>query len=247
MVYSKLSILSLEITSLDYSDILESIVNAKNEAKLIIITGANANTVNIALDNLKFAKILNKFNIVHPDGIGIFLTSRFLFGKDGLKNRITGSDLYPRLIQLALKNYWSFYFFGDTDETHRKIPLNYPGLRIVGSCNGFIYNNDSLISDINKSCPDFLIVGLGSPKQEEWIIDNMEKVNTKIIIAVGEGIKVFAGTKKRGPKFVQMIGFEWLVRLLTEPKRLWKRYLIGIPLFIFRVLIWKIKLVIKRT
>lgn len=237
---NKLDILYVEISKVDYSDILISIKNIFLEGKQIVITGANVNTINLALEKLKFREVLSKFNLVHPDGIGVFLASKFLYGKNGFSKRITGSDFYFELIKESLKNNWSFFFFGDTDETLSKISRANPDLCVKGFCNGFNFNNDKLIKDINTAKPDILIVGLGSPKQEDWIVTNRDNVNAKVIVAVGDGIKVFAGTKKRGTKLVRILGLEWFVRLINEPKRLWKRYIIGIPLFILRVLKYKL-------
>jgi len=239
---NKLDILYVEISKVDYSDILISIKNIFLVGKQIVITGANVNTINLALEKLKFREVLSKFNLVHPDGIGVFLASKFLYGKNGFSKRITGSDFYIELIKESLKNNWSFFFFGDTDETLSKISKANPDLYVKGFCNGFNFNNDKLIKDINTAKPDILIVGLGSPKQEDWIVTNRDNVNAKVIVAVGDGIKVFAGTKKRGTKLVRILGLEWFVRLINEPKRLWKRYLIGIPLFIFRILYYKFRL-----
>ena len=237
---NKLDILYVEISKVDYSDIQILIKNTFLEGKRIVITGANVSTINLALEKLKFREVLSKFNLVHPDGIGVFLASKFLYGKNGFSKRITGSDFYIELIKESLKNNWSFFFFGDTDETLSKISKANPDLYVKGFCNGFNFNNDKLIKDINTAKPDILIVGLGSPKQEDWIVTNRDNVNPKVIIAVGDGIKVFAGTKKRGTKLVRILGLEWFVRLINEPKRLWKRYIIGIPLFILRVLKYKL-------
>ncbi|MCX7876365.1 MAG: WecB/TagA/CpsF family glycosyltransferase [Melioribacteraceae bacterium] len=237
--FNKIDIQIIKICNVDYNEIINLIMNALTELKQIIISYANINTINLALKDIKFAEVLNKYDIIHPDGIGVFLASKFLYNKNGFKKRITGSDFYIDLIKESLINNWSFFFFGDTDETLSRIPKVQPHLKIAGSCNGFNYYLEDLLNQINKSNPDILIVGLGSPKQEEWIIKNKDKLNTKVIIAVGEGIKVFAGIKKRGFKFVQSIGLEWIVRLLHEPRRLWKRYFIGIPMFIFRIIKYK--------
>jgi N-acetylglucosaminyldiphosphoundecaprenol N-acetyl-beta-D-mannosaminyltransferase len=236
---NKLEILQVEVGKVDYSDILKSIKKTYTEEKQIILTGANVNTINLALKNLKYGELLSNFDIIHPDGIGLFLASKFLYGKNGFKKRITGSDFYIELIKESLKNNWSFFIFGDKCETLNKISKVNPRLNIRGLCNGFNFNNDELIKNVNTSQPDILIVGIGSPQQEEWIIDNKNNIPTKIIIAVGDGIKVFAGNKKRGPKIFQKIGLEWFIRFLYEPKRLWKRYFIGIPLFIFRIIKFK--------
>lgn len=234
-----IEILSCKINSVYYDDLLNAVDNAIIRNKNIIITGANAHIINLAQVDKEFRNCLKGFDIVHPDGIGLYLAMRFLYPKSKKIKRITGSDFYKELIPHSIKRNYSFYFLGDTNNTLNRIPLNIPDLKINGMNNGFGFNTDLVIDSINKSNSDILIVGLGSGFQEKWIAENKSKVNTKVIIAVGDGIKVFAGTKKRGPKLIQKIGLEWFVRFLYEPKRLWKRYFIGIPLFIFRVIKFK--------
>lgn len=236
---NKLDILYSGISKVDYTDILKSVENSFAEEKQIILTGANVNTINLALKNLKYGEVLSKFDIIHPDGIGVFLASKFLYGKKGFTKRMTGSDFYVEFIKESFKNNWSFFFFGDTEETLNKISNANPYLIIKGYCNGFNFKSEELIDKVNTSKPNILIVGLGSPKQEEWIVRNKSNLKVNVIIAVGDGIKVFAGNKRRGPKILQKLGFEWFVRFIFEPKRLWKRYFIGIPLFIFRVIKFK--------
>ena len=131
------------------------------------------------------------------------------------------------------------FLFGDTDSTLELVKYSNKNLRIVGVYNGFVYSNNDLIEQINSKSPDILIVGLGCPKQERWISENKTKVNVKILLAVGDGIKVFAGTKIRGHLLFRKLGLEWFVRLINHPLLYWMRYIIGIPLFIFRVLKYK--------
>lgn len=237
---NKLGILQFQIDKIDYPAMLDAIEIAFKEEKQITLTGANVHTINLSTKNIKFRKVLNQIDIIHPDGIGVFLASRFLFGKHGFVSRITGSDFYIQLIKYSIENGLSLFFFGDVKETLDQISKKHPGLKIRGLCNGFDFNNEELIKTINSSEPDILIVGLGSPKQEDWIVSNKEKIKTKVIIAVGDGIKVFAGIKKRGPKIIRLIGLEWFARLVYEPKRLWKRYILGNPIFILRLFKYKL-------
>ncbi len=234
-----INILNVKLSKVCYSDLLNLINQSINRLSTITITYCNAHIINLSVNNKSLGKTLNKIDVVHPDGIGIFLASKFLYGKNGFNSRFTGSDFYLHLIDYAVKQNWSFYFFGDEEKTLEKISTNYSELKIAGLCNGFTFNQNEIIDEINDANPDILIVGLGSPKQEEWVIENKGQVKAKVIIAVGEGIKVFAGTKKRGSKIVRFFGFEWLIRLINEPKRLWKRYLIGNPLFIISILKFK--------
>ena len=214
------NLLGIYLNNISYSEILSSIQQSIQNRTQISICYANVNSVNLSFNNEKIINVFFAFDIVHPDGFGVSLGSKILFGKDFKSNRISGSDLYEHLIEWGIEHKYNFFFFGDTQTTLNQINVHYPQLKVVGMQNGFEFENLSLINKINQSDVDILIVGLGTPKQEEWIIQNKKSINAKIIIAAGDGIKVFSGTKKRGPKFIQIIGLEWLVRLFFEPKRL---------------------------
>jgi N-acetylglucosaminyldiphosphoundecaprenol N-acetyl-beta-D-mannosaminyltransferase len=229
-----LDFFNLRINKVTYSILLKLIESSLVDNNSACITYVNANTLNIIYKNKKLRELYSKFDIIHPDGIGVFLASKFLYGERCFTSRINGSDLYLGLIDLAILNDWSFFFLGDIDENLKKIGPNHPELNVVGYFNGYTYN-EHIIEKINSVHPDILIVGLGSPKQEIWIQENKCRLNAKIILAVGDGIKIFAGVKKRGFPVLRKLGLEWLVRLIGEPKRLWGRYLLGIPLFLFRI------------
>ncbi len=230
-----LDFFNLKVNKVTYSILLKTIESALLENNSACITYANANTLNIIYQNKYLMELFSSFDIIHLDGFGVFFASKFLYGSNGFQNRITGSTFYKLLLEEGIKGNWKFFFFGDKEETLKKISSVHTDLKIVGYHNGFEFDNNKIIDMINNTNPDILIVGMGSPKQEKWIINSKNNLDVKIIIAVGDGIKVFSGIKKRGPKFLQKIGLEWLVRLFFEPKRLWRRYLIGIPVFILRI------------
>lgn len=234
-----MQIISLVINNINYHELIAQIRESIEKKKKLFITGANAHIVNLTEDDFEFRKSLKNFDIIHPDGIGVFWASKFLYGKNGMTNRINGSDFYEHLISYCQQSNISIYFFGDKQSTLELINLKQPHLNIAGFNSGYNFNDKDVIEKINAAKPDILIVGLGSGKQEKWIALNGQKINVNIIIAVGDGIKVFAGTKKRGPKVFRQLGFEWLIRFFYEPKRLWKRYFIGNPLFILRVVRFK--------
>lgn len=234
-----LELFGIKFSRLSYEEILDAIQFAILNKKQTSICYANVNSVNLSVNEKNIGKLVSEFDIVHPDGLGVLLGSKIIFGKDGFSFRLNGSDLYERIIEKSILNHWKLYIFGDTDETLEKVLYNCTELSIVGIKNGYVFENDKLLAEINKSKADILIVGLGTPKQEQWIVKNKSSLLVHVIIAVGDGIKVFAGTKRRGPKIIQRLGFEWFIRFIFEPKRLWKRYFIGIPLFIFRVIKFK--------
>lgn len=237
-----MKIFDISLTNISASSFIEIINSALLGNSQVKFTYATAATLNIVYKDQELVKIYRIFNLIHPDGIGVFIASKYLYGKNVLIKRFTGSDFYPILIKESIKRNWKYFILGDNDETLNLIPNVNPELQIVGTQNGFEYSNVDLIRKINTSVPDILILGLGCPNQEIWIYENFKKINAKVILAVGDGIKVFAGNKIRGPKIIQRIGLEWLIRLLTNFRKYWKRYLIGIPLFIFRVIKFKISL-----
>ena len=111
-------------------------------------------------------------------------------------------------------------------------------MKIVGYMSGYfdVAKEGSVIDAINARKPDLLLVAMGVPKQEKWICRNKDKVNSKIIIAVGGFFDFMAGTNRRAPKFMRRLGMEWIYRIYQEPKRMWRRYVFGIPEFLYHTL-----------
>lgn len=236
----KFNIFGLDIDKTSYSALLNKIITSINSKKKTTIGYANANTLNNIFNNPELQKIISSFIITHPDGIGVYLASRFLYGKKGI-NRMTGSDFYPLLIEEGIKNKWRFFFFGHDKKTLERTGVSNPELTICGYSEGYNFDTDTVIDQINNSDTNILVVGLGFPGQEKWIFENKNKLNCNVIIAVGDGIRVFSGTKKRGARFIRKLGFEWLIRIITNPAKYWKRYLIGNPVFLLRII--KLKLI----
>lgn len=231
----------IKINNISGNELLQFINEAISLKYNKKITYAHFNTLNQLYENKSLSFLFNQFDYVHPDGIGILLGSKLLFSEDGLDKRITGSDFYPTLISTAIQKKWRMFFFGDKPEILERIRIKNSELIVTGHIPGYDYDSDGVVKQVNKTKPDILIVGLGQPLQEKWIIENKDNLDVNVIIAVGDGIKVFAGIKPRGPKFIQKMGLEWLIRLIHNPRQYWKRYLIGIPLFIFRILKEKYK------
>ena len=237
-----IDLFGVNVTKINYYDLLTEIEKRRINNKLLTISYVTVNSINLIIRHRALLDKFNSFDIVHSDGIGIFLCSKYLYGKNGLKNRFTGSDFYPELLSLAKTRGWKLFLFGGDNKTTLLIREKLKGILDFETVSGFDFSDEIILQKINYFQPDVLLVGLGCPLQEKWIQKNKNHLEVKIILAVGEGLKIFAGNKKRGPKMIQNLGFEWLVRLITEPKKMWKRYLIGIPLFIFRVIKYKISL-----
>ncbi len=233
--FKTVNILGLQVANVSTSDVLSVITTALRSKSRILITYANFNTIYLCADS-SLQQTINRFQLIHPDGIATYIASKLLYGNNGLANRLTGSDIYNCIILDSVLTQEKLFFFGDTSYTIEMIHKSMPAHRIAGAISGFNFITDDVISEINAAKPGILLVGLGTPLQENWIMENAGKIDCPVIIAVGEGIKIFAGIKKRGPRWVQSAGLEWIVRLFYQPKYLLKRYTYGFSLFLFRVI-----------
>lgn len=204
------------------------------------ITYVNIHVLNIAYKDRELAKIINSAELVYPDGAGAILGARIL-GRD-LGERLTGADWIDQICRaLAKTNYRIFILAGENEnaiQAARILAERYPGLKIAGVHHGYFDKEscDEILSLINYSRADLLFVGFGSPLQEKWIAANEARLMPRLIWPVGALFDFVTGRIQRGPRPLLDHGFEWLARLIAEPGKLWQRYLVGNPLFIFRVL-----------
>jgi N-acetylglucosaminyldiphosphoundecaprenol N-acetyl-beta-D-mannosaminyltransferase len=131
---------------------------------------------------------------------------------------------------------------GVAQEAARRLQARYPDLEIVGVHHGFFdhaagsLENEAVVREINDARPDILLVGMGMPLQEYWLMENQDRLQGGVVLTGGAVFDYVSGGLRRGPRALTHSGFEWLARLLVEPRRLWRRYLIGNPLFLLRVL-----------
>lgn len=235
------NILGADINNLTNESFLDYISEGIRNEKKLTIGYANADTLNKIYEDRNLKNIFNSFDLIHPDGVGVYLASRILFGENGLHRRLTGSDFYPLLINESINKNWSYFFFGHSNEILEEIKIQHPSLNISGMNEGYDYDNAKVIGKINKANPDIIVIGLSCPHQEKWIYHNRDKIKFKIILAAGDGIKIFANKKVRGPLVFRKIGLEWAVRLISYPISNFRKYVIGVPLFIFRIIKSKLK------
>ena len=175
-------------------------------------------------------------DLVTADGMSVVWASRLL-GR-GLKERVTGIDLFERLVEHATHRGLAVYFLGAREESVRgTVELfanKYPALRIAGYHNGYFEASDSqsVSEAIRLSGADVLFVAMGSPRQESWIASNLALTGVSFALGVGGSFDHLSGLARRAPRWMQRNGLEWLHRLAQEPRRLWRRYLIGNLAFI---------------
>jgi N-acetylglucosaminyldiphosphoundecaprenol N-acetyl-beta-D-mannosaminyltransferase len=187
-----------------------------------------------------FRRILSIAEFVICDGVGILIASR-LFSEQKIMHRLVGSGLMMRLCELSASKGHRVFLLGGTEGAAERcassLQKRMPSLQIVGTyepplvTNELCFDNAEIVESINSQTPDILFVALGAPKQEKWIERHRRELAAPILMGVGASFDFIGGKVPRAPVWMQRVGIEWLFRLLVEPKRLAKRYLIGIPRF----------------
>lgn len=209
--------------------------------KLRTIYTPNTEIVMAAKSNYGLRDIINRGDLIVPDGIGLIYASRMK--KKPLTERVTGFDLSIKLLEIGNKNSYSIYLLGGQEGIAKKASKNiknkYPEINIAGFHNGYFKGEEELeiIEDINSKKPDIIFVGLGFPKQEIWIDENKDRLRGKVIIGNGGVMDILAGNSKRAPEIYQKLGLEWFYRLAKNPSRL-KRQLV-LPKFMLEVIFKK--------
>lgn len=224
----------IPIRNLNLADLKKEIMINKNHLFFV-----NADNMNKVYKNKKLREILkkNKLNVI--DGSGVNMAAKILGHQ--VKENLNGTDLFPVLLNMFSKDNKKVYFIGSSQEslegTINYVKTNYPNLIMVGKRNGYFTKEqkDSIFQDIAISQADYIFVAMGTPIQEVFIQELSQKYDVGTCIGVGGLFDFYSGNKARAPRFLRELGMEWLYRLYLEPRRLWKRYIIGNPLFILRV------------
>ena len=226
------------ITSEQLNQEVKSII-LQNRKELILNT--NVHGINLAQKHPWLKQFRNLAAIVHCDGAGVMLGLRIL----GLSVpcRITIHGWMASLAELCVKNDFSMFFLGArpgiAELAAGNIRDRYPGLRIIGTHHGYFEKtgkeSDLVVSAINKLRPDIVIVGFGMPIQEKWIKENWEKIDAHIFVPGGGCFNFLSGAMPTCPKWLANMGFEWLFRLASEPRRLFVRYVWGNSRFLLDV------------
>lgn len=235
----RVKVLGVPVDTGDVSSAIEHVHTLiQNHEKGHYILAVNAEKV-IALQKDPFlGSMFDNAALLLPDGIGVVLAIRWLYGVRTA--RIPGADFMQAICREASYKGYKIFIYGGEEEVNRKaiekLRITYPGIRIVGFSTGYLDDNgmDALISKINESKADILFVGLGSPKQERWVQKYLPKLNSIMVCqGIGGTLDVISGKTRRAPVYVQKIGFEWLYRLIKDPKRI--RRQLSYPAFAFKV------------
>jgi N-acetylglucosaminyldiphosphoundecaprenol N-acetyl-beta-D-mannosaminyltransferase len=189
-------------------------------------------------------RIFNVSGLTTPDGMPLVWLCHLKGYRD--VSRVYGPDLMLAICERSIARGYRHFFYGGADGVAEKMAVNlrhrFPGLSVAGTYSppfrSLTPEEDAeIVRMINEASPDIVWVGLGAPKQERWMAAHGDKLTAPVLIGVGAAFDFHAGLKKQAPCWMQRRGLEWLFRLMTEPRRLWRRYLINNPLFVMLVLL----------
>lgn len=196
----------------------------------------------------EIARMYSKATVAAIDGMPIVKMAR----SRGFKcERCAAPDIMGPIFEESVRQGKTHYFYGGkNDDVLEKLRENlerdYPGIQIVGMYSppfrALTKEEDQyVVNMINEAKPDFLWVGIGAPKQEIWMMDHVARINNCVMFGVGAGFNFFAGTLDKAPEWIEKHSLEWLYRLIKEPKRLWKRYIIGGLKFLYYSVLYELK------
>jgi len=232
----------------------------------VLINTINAHSYNVAQKDEVFAESINVnvnvkedercWKYLIPDGASIVKACRWLKGKSQPKERIAGWDLFEfemshlnskmRELKNEKMNKWRVMFMGSSEKVlsliRTRAEKDYPNLEIVTYSPPYKEefsdeDNAAIITAINEAKPDLLWIGMTAPKQEKWVYRHWNELDIDCHVGtIGAVFDFYAGTVERAPLWMQRHGLEWLYRLVRQPRKMWKRYLVGNPLFLYNVL-----------
>jgi N-acetylglucosaminyldiphosphoundecaprenol N-acetyl-beta-D-mannosaminyltransferase len=192
---------------------------------------------------------LNNPNIIlYPDSTAIYIAMKLFTSCK--YSKLVSTDLLDQSLQEFIRNKNSLFFFGDSNDVVKraveKLKSINPDINISGFCSGYSYSDEETIKQINLSNAEILFVGLGAGRQEKWIVENYDRLNCKLIISCGGWFQFLSGSRRRAPKLLRKIQLEWLYKFISEFPRVWKRYLLGVLQFYFRIITKRIFIIIKK-
>jgi len=239
--FPKIDVLGVGISSLCTEQLIQTALARAESRTASTILYANVHVLNTAWRDEHLRNTLNRADVVYCDGAGVRFGARLL-GRY-LPERMTGADwIEPLCAACAACNVSLFLIGGEPDiaaQAASILSARHAGLRITGSHQGYLSETSvslAAIGEVNRTRPDILLVGMGTPAQERWIAEHRAELQTPVVWSVGALFDFVVGVEPRGPRWVMDHGMEWVCRLYAKPGRLWKRYLLGNPLFIFRIL-----------
>ena len=231
----KIDVLGVRFDSVTMDEAVERALSLMDERRAAYVVTPNPEIVMLCRDDPEAMAAVNAASLTIPDGIGVIYGAKLL--KTPLKEKVSGCDFSLRLMERMDAAGRSVFLLGSkpgvAETAREKLQAQFPNLRFVGTNDGYFKDDAPVVEKINASAPDFLLVCLGAPKQEKWMHVHAQELNVGLMIGAGGSLDVFAGTVERAPEAWCNAGFEWLYRLLKDPKRIGR--MMAIPKFMGKV------------
>lgn len=239
---TRIKFLNTEIDNVTMEEAVKEIENLVLNKKPSYVVTPNVDHIVKLENDEEFKEVYKNADLILTDGMPLIWISKIK--STPIKEKVSGSDLFPKVCELASRKSYKMFLLGAAEGVAAKAAENlkkrFHGLDIVGTYSpsyGFEkkeYEIEKIIKIINEVKPDILAVGLGAPKQEKFLYKYKDKLNVPVSLAIGASIDFEAGNIERAPEFMQKCGLEWSYRLFKEPKRMFKRYLVD-DLKIFKI------------
>jgi N-acetylglucosaminyldiphosphoundecaprenol N-acetyl-beta-D-mannosaminyltransferase len=236
----EIKIFNIKVHPLHRSDFISLIKSNIENGNRMVQFGVNSATVNEATRDEKFRNVINNADLINIDGMSVVWALRSLGYK--VPERVATPDLADDVLAMAEKEKFSIFLLGAREEIlllcQKKLKEIFPEMSIAGYQNGYYQTEEEnkIIDMINTAKPDILLIGMSSPKKELFFEQYKHTLSAKYILGVGGYFDILSGHTKRAPKWMQNIGLEWVFRLVQEPRRMWRRYLIGNNKFLWIVI-----------
>jgi exopolysaccharide biosynthesis WecB/TagA/CpsF family protein len=233
-------ILGVPVAMLEPAAALDAIASLADAAPPVHVAYVNAHTLNLAARDPAYRAVLRRASLVLNDGSGVAIAAR-LRGRRFPAN-LNGSDFNPRILARAAERDWPVFFLGGRPgvaaEAGRQLQARIPGLHLCGARDGYFAEDETprVVAEVRDSGAAVLMVALGNPRQERWLDRHLAATGARLGLGVGGFFDFAAARVPRAPAWMRRLGVEWVFRLAQEPRRLWRRYLLGNPLFLARVL-----------
>ena len=231
---SRIKFLNTEVDNLTMNEAVQKIEQLILNKKPSYVVTPNVDHIVKLESDKEFQEVYKEADLILTDGMPLIWISKLK--KNPIKEKVSGSDLFPEVCKLAAYKGYKVFLLGAAEGVAAKAAENlkekYKGLNVVGTYSpsyGFEKKKDEIreiIKMINEVKPDILAVGLGAPKQEKFLYNYIKQLNVPVALAIGASIDFESGNINRAPKWMQKIGLEWFYRLCKEPRRMFKRYII---------------------
>ncbi|MFN2594231.1 MAG: WecB/TagA/CpsF family glycosyltransferase [Actinomycetota bacterium] len=235
----RIDILGIPVAKLTPEQARAEVVRLHQDEHPALCVYVNAHSINLAQRDAEYRRSLLDADLVLGDGAGIAIAARAQ--GDRFPANLNGSDFNPVILEEAAAHGWSVYFLGArpgvAERAAAALKVRIPDLTVVGTNDGYFTDDDAVVQDVQRSGASVVMVAMGNPRQELWLKDHLGGSGARLGVGVGAFFDFSAGEVSRAPEWMNRIGIEWIYRLAQEPKRMWRRYILGNPLFLGRILV----------